>query len=69
MTWADLSLVAPPAGLTQTLNPCTVQFDDPFHTGVYEQPLFRVSSCAPEVLGWAELTRTGGLSGDEVWLP
>ena len=70
----DLSLVAPlgdmlPAGLTQILNPCTVQVDYPFHTSVYDQPLFRVTSCAPEVLGWAEITRTGGLSGDGAWLP
>ena len=57
-----------PAGLTQVLNPCSLSLDYPLQSMPYDQPLFRASDCAPEVIGHSELTRTGGLAGDGLFL-
>jgi len=69
----DLALMSPlgptlPAGLTQVLNPCSLSLDYPLQSMPYDQPLFRASDCAPEVIGHSELTRTGGLAGDGLFL-
>lgn len=69
----DLALMSPlgptfPAGLTQILSPCSFSLDYAIRMTLYDQPLFRVTGCAPEVLGHSEITRTGGLAGDRLFL-
>jgi len=69
----ELALMNPlgasyPPGLTQVLSPCSLSLDYDLQPRPYDQPLFRATGCAPEVLGHSELTRTGGLAGDGLFL-